>query len=299
MANGVSPHKGHLGNDAQDPQEDSQNSDSPTIYATPQNQGRLSAFEYSSTTLVPSRTSVIWNLNLDFPNLRLADVRTPIDQHFQIQHLTPRRCNEYTLDMGWCSNTTETVDEIRPCHGRHHDGLGLRGRLDQWIEPKNLYKHVRLVQTADRNDEAYYDSFNVCTVCHEHHRLLRAPYENVMIRGFAQTCCQTHSLEFLQQRPYNACRCKAFLEKYWRCDACSLVTLEELSFRALTFGDVPYPTFIFDEKTQTYIDRRNGTTRRHVGCPVLGCTGSQWLSGPLRSQMRMCRACTAIFPRLS
>lgn len=297
-----------LGSDPQvDPQDgaQSQNNDALTVFDSAKVQDSTSRFERCLTTIYPSLTSVMSNLNrLDFKNLQLAGFRTPISRELQKKHLIPSKCDEKLLLPGFnpeaCSNTTQTVYEIKACHGMHHDGWGLRGRQEKWIEPTNLFKHVpksnTIVQTSKENEEGHFDSYNVCIQCHDRDRRRRRPYEDLIIKTFHSEMCQFHSLKYIEQRPYNACRCMNFLEKHWRCHVCSLDTLDELKLRAQSFGDVPYPTFIFDDEEQFYIDETTGEGRRQDMCPILGCTSLPWTTVSFDRQMSMCRACTAIFP---
>lgn len=256
--------------------------------------------------MYPFQASVMSNLNrLDFRNLQLAGIRTPISQQLQRKHLISSKCDEKLVNVPGsnpvaCSNITKTVDEIKTCHGRHHDGLGLRGRQQKWREPECLYKHFPesdgLVRTSNENEGGHFDSFNICIHCLNRDRRRRRTFENFTIRSFRTVLCRSHCLEYIQQRPHNVCRCRMFLEKYWRCHACSLDTLDELLLRAVTFGDVPYPSFIFDKCLRIYVDKSTGTERKNGGCPILGCTGRSWLTAPLDKQVFMCRACTSIFP---
>lgn len=307
MAN-PNPHDNNpLSNDPQDDQQDaSQNNNAPTINYPPQGQDATPDFECCFTTMYPFQESVMSNLNrLDFRHLQLAGIQTPISQQLQKKHLILSKCDETLVIPGispvTCSNTTQTVGEIKACHGLHHDGWGLRGRQEKWIEPTRLLKHVpksdSLVQRSSENEEGHFDSFNVCIHCHERDRQRRLPYENLTLNRSLTTMCMIHCLEYVDQRPYNACRCKMFLEKYWRCHICSLDTLDELRLRAQSFGEDPFPNFIFDKAANVYINRATGNPRREALCPILGCTGLPWLSGPRHKQVLMCRACTAIFPQ--
>lgn len=304
------PEKTRSGNYPEDdPQDDSENNDSRTIVDPQQVQGSTSIFERCFSTIYTFQSSVMSNLNRrEFRHLQLAGVGTQISRQLQQKHLIPSRCHEMAVVTGMaavtCSNTTQTVYEIKPCHGLHHDGWDLRGRRDKWMETERLYRHVpesgSLIETpnhAANNDQGGdFDSFNVCIECHDRDRVRRRPYQNFAISRFHSEMCPTHSLEYIGQRPYNACRCKMFVEKHWRCHTCSLDTLDELRLRAQTFGDVAHPTFTFDQDLRVYIDQRTGNQRKREVCPILGCTAPLWTEVPLEKQMWLCRACTAIFP---
>lgn len=307
MANLGSQVNGPLGYDRQDDaQNDDARNDSLVVVDALQNQNLASTFERLFTTIYPFQSGVMSNLSrLEFKNLLLAGVRTPISHQLQKKHLIPSKCDEVLTIAGigpvTCPNTTQTVDEIKACHGMHHDGWGLRGRQETWIEPMRLFKHVRgstaLVMTSNDNEGGHFDSFNVCIHCHDRDRQCRRPCENFTISQSRTVLCLSHTLEYAERRPHNACRCKMFLEKYWRCNVCSLDTLDELKMRAQSFGELPFPNFIFDKAAGLYLDRASGTRRRRDVCPILGCTGPPWLSGPPDKQILLCRACTAIFPR--
>lgn len=296
-----------LANDLQgDPQEGSESSNSLAGYAPQQGQNCTSWFEHHLTTSYEFQKSVLSHLNrLDFKHLQLAGIRTPVSLELQKKFLIPSRCDEvlrlpHMTHPVACGNTTQTVREIKACTGIHHDGWGLRGRREQWAEPQRLLKHVRgtdfLVKSSKTNEGAHFDSFNVCIDCHNRDRNRRGPYLNLIIHTFFVPLCQHHSLEQVQQQPYNTCRCKWFLEKYWRCHICTLDTLDELKARAATFGDVPFKTFSFDRNRQVYIDGLDGRPLKQGVCPILNCLSRPWGHGPLGEVMWMCRACTAIMP---
>lgn len=299
-------HSNPLGYDSQSNlQEDPQNDEPMLNLDTPQREAPMSDFEYCFTNVTDFQESVMSNLNrLDFKNLQLAGVRTPVSQNIQQKCIIPSKCDVTLAKSGFestvCSNTSQNVREIKACYGTHHDRWGLRGRQDRWVEPTRLFKHVRgsevLVERAHENDAGYFDSFNVCVRCRDRDRETRRAVERFTIGTFYSNMCQHHSLEYSEQRPYNTCRCKMFLEKYWRCHVCSLDTMDELSLRAQTFGDVSYPTFNFDSASRRYVDGRSGTVRRADICPILNCGREPWVSGPVEKQMLLCRACTAIFP---
>lgn len=285
MAN---PHQdNNLENTPQDgSQDDHQYNNSPA------SRGQYSAtgFERCFTTMYPFQASVMSNLNRsDFRNLRLAGVKTPISPQIQRKYLIPTQCDEWHVRPGiqevTCSNTTKTVDQIWPCHGLHHDDPGLRVPHRKWVWPGRLFKHVRdsnaLVQTSNQDEGGHFDSFNVCIHCHDRVRQLLRPVENAVIGSFYSTLCQTHCLEYVGQRPYNDCRCKAFMEKHWTCHDCSVNTLEELKARAYAFWE----------------EMINKTGNLAKVCPIPNCTGLPWLSGPLSQRVCLCRACTAIFPQ--
>lgn len=122
---------------------------------TPRSGNFNSDLERHFTTIYPFRTSLMSYLNrLDFKNFQLAGIRTPVSQKFQRQYLIPSNCDSIELFMpdntqtnsGFtsvaCTNTTRTVDKIMACHGNIHDGYGMRGRQERWVEPAGRLKHV-------------------------------------------------------------------------------------------------------------------------------------------------------------
>lgn len=268
-----------------DPQKDPQdnlhlqNHDAIVAFNPPQGQS-ISDFERSFSTSYPIQCSLLSNLNrLDFKHLQLAGIRTPVGRGMRRKYLVPSRCDEMMLtrpgstDPVRCPNTSRTMDEIMTCHGTHHDGWGPRGRAEKWIEPRTLFKHVpdSDVVQLPATDNGHFDSFNVCIECRERDRHRRRAVEDLNIVSFHSIMCQPHCLEYMQQQPYNACRCRRFIEKYWRCNLCSLDTMVELKLRAQTFGDIPHPVFTFDEWQGCYVDKRTQLTRSDDGCPILGC----------------------------
>lgn len=251
------------------------------------------SLEYCFISAYDVLTSVMSKLDrLDFKNLRLAGLRTPISQEIQRAYLISSKCDEVMVIPGHdpitCPHTTQHLDEIRTCHGRHRDGTDLKGVQEKWVEPAYLFKHVQgtdlFVQSSNENIGGHFDSFNVCIYCYDRGRWYRRLFVYLTFgASFYSRLCSWHSLEYGNQRPYNACRCKGFLEKYWRCDACSRDTLEGLRVRAQRFRDA------FEKVAQpdgqiTWV------------CPISGCTRRPWDSGPSQLRMELCRACTGIFP---
>lgn len=264
----------------------------PMLFNPPQVQHPTSSLALHFSTVKPFQEAVMLKLNrLDFKNLRLAGIRTPISQKLLRLYLIPSKCDE-TLPgtRSTCPNTTRTMDEIKPCHGLQRDDLGSQNPKERWIEPPRLFKHVhgsnRLVQTSHVNEEGHFDSFNVCIRCHDRDTQLRHRAENSNIGTFHAALCQFHALQHMQHQPYNACRCRIFLDKYWRCHNCSIATLDELRARALAWKASP-SGFMFDD-----------TLFVEAVCPIPGCPSPPWRSGPLNKQVLLCKACTAIFPRL-
>ncbi|MCJ1264849.1 hypothetical protein MMC22_004724 [Lobaria immixta] len=293
----------HEGPHDEDPQDDSsldddsQNGPQNNAHGHPQNnpphaQHPISSLVLHFSTVKPFQEAVMLKLNrLDFKNLRLAGIRTPISQKLLRLYLIPSKCDE-TLPgtRSTCPNTTRTVDEVKSCHGLQRDDLGSQNPKERWIEPPRLFKHVhgsnRLVQTSHVNEEGHFDSFNVCIRCHDRDTQLRHRAENSNIGTFHAALCQFHALQHMQHQPYNACRCRMFLDKYWRCHNCSIATLDELRARALAWKASP-SGFMFDD-----------TLFVEAVCPIPGCPSPPWRSGPLNKQVLLCKACTAIFPQL-
>lgn len=287
------------------PQEDPKSNNALILFDPLHGQNPKSHFEHFLSFGYTVQQPMLSNLNrLDFKNLLLAGARVPVSQELQMKIIIPSKCNEILVMMGipatTCSKTTETVKEIKACHGVHHDGWGVRGRREMWIEPRRLLKHVHesnsLVQASSESEGGHFDSFNVCIDCHERDRQRRRPFEDSTISTFHTALCQIHCLKYRDKQPYNVCQCLMFLEKYWRCNVCSLDTLDELRLRAQTFGEFLWPTFKFDEAQNQYIDVVTGTTRRREKCPIVFCTRPAWTNGPIDQQMMKCGACTAIFP---
>lgn len=260
-----------------------QNNDPPTSSDSPQSQ------ECCFTTIYPFQISVMSNLNrMDFKNLQLAGIRTPISKQLQRKYLIPTICHEKLerpcFNPVVCSNTTQTIDEIKACYGAHGDRLGLSmwSQPDKCIVPVRHFRHVRgldrLVMAHSQNEVGNLDSFNICTHYHERDRQRRDANEDLTIRTFHKNLCKLDCLEYLEQQPYNTCRCKMFLERYWRCHTCAMTTLQELSIRAFRV-----------------LNYRDSSIR--AACPILGCSGLPWVSGRSSQQIMMCCACTAIFPR--
>lgn len=289
-----------------DPQEGSSNglqNHSTTVFDPPQSQRPMSGLESRVTNQYPVLISVLPNLNrMDFKNLQLAGIRTPVSEEVQRQYLIPSKCDEKMVIVGMntvtCTNTTQTVREIKACQGIHHDGFGMRGRHEKWIEPARLFKHDGTSDSLveSNGNGGHFDTFNVCIHCRERDRERRRPYEDFTIGRLHTTLCKHHCLKYLQRRPYNECRCRTYLDTYWRCHNCTLDTLGELRLRAQAFGKYFFMNFKFDTKIHRYVHEVTTTERMRDVCPVLGCSGESWLTGPLDKQMFMCCACTAICP---
>lgn len=130
--------KDPLGDNLQDdPQEDPGSNDSPIPFDPLRGQDSTSHFEHFFSAGYAVQKPVLSNLNrLDFKHLLLAGVRVPVSPELQMKILIPSRCNELRVMTGipsaTCSKTTETVREIKACHGVHHDGWTLRGRQELW-----------------------------------------------------------------------------------------------------------------------------------------------------------------------
>ncbi|MCJ1267432.1 hypothetical protein MMC22_007317 [Lobaria immixta] len=154
-----------------------QNNNALTVFNPPQGQGGMSMFESYFTSDYPFQKAMMKRLNrLDFKNLRLAGLRTPVSQELQRLHLVPSKCDQVWVTVGPglvevktpCPNTTQVLDFIKACHGRHRDGADSQGHEERWIEPQCLFKHVRgsdsFVQTSNDNDGGHFDSFNIAAV---------------------------------------------------------------------------------------------------------------------------------------
>ncbi|MCJ1428512.1 hypothetical protein MMC29_006422 [Sticta canariensis] len=285
-----------------------------TLSDPPMTQNFNSDLERHFTTIYPFRISLMLSLNrLDFKNIQLAGIRTPVSRELQREYLIPSECDSIevvidakaqpkpTFTLVACTNTTRTVDEIMACYGNIHDGYGVRGRQEKWIEPASHLKHAHgsrcRMEKASMNEGGHFDSFNVCIQCRDRDRRLSRAYIEFAITGLHSGLCQVHCLASAMERPYNSCRCRMFLEKYWQCRRCAFKTIQELEHRGQAFGDVSFPTFIYDESKHAYVDQRTGAKRDNSLCPILGCKDPSWVSGPPEKLMSMCRACITVFPR--
>lgn len=266
------------------PQSDhSTQNDALTAVISPQVQNSALSLEYCLSTSYPILTSVMSNLNrMDFKNLQLAGLHTPISQEARMKHLVPSMCNDGFMEN--CKNTTRKIDEIRTCHGRHRDGQDYRGHREKWVEPPYLFKHVRgtdsFVQISNDNQKGHFDSFNVCIDCH---KISLFNDETIEKWHSSIDSCLDHR-QALEQRPFNTCRCKMFVEKHWRCYACTRSTLKGLGHRAK------------QNAPKVQKRGRRGNNGYDV-CPIDGCKA--YAIRPMsQHQMLFCRACTAIFPRI-
>lgn len=282
---------GHVPQDAQ-----AHGAHAPTVVAPTQGQNwNLESIFTASYSIF---TSVLTYLNrLDVKNLQLAGLRTPISREVRRKYLIPSQCDEVLHIPGVnptkCTNTTQNVDEIRTCHGWQKDGWDLISPQERWIEPPELYKHPHdsedIVRATGNDEGGYFDSFNVCIHCFNRDRERRRRWEDRGIRIFHSTLCLEHCLEHIGQRPYNTCRCKMFLAKYWRCHDCATDTFAQLQDRSYMYGE----TF---GKTVGKSRQLNGSIS--TICPLDGCTNKPWHSGPSDMLMALCRGCTAIIPRM-
>ena len=220
---------------------------------------------------------------LDFKNLQLAGIRTPISRELRRQCLIPIKCDEELVEgdiRSSCSNTTRTMDEIKACHGLYPDDWSVAGQQKMGIVP--LFKHIggsipdRPVKMSMENQKGDFTSFNVCISCHNRDRDRRRAQYHSDIFQFRSTMCWRHCVEYREQRPFNHCRCMMMVEKHWLCHLCSLTPLFELKLLAQGHWSV-----LFEENYK---------------CHILGCTRTSWRSGPLETKMDLCRACSAIFP---
>ena len=280
-----------------DPQNGDPQTTAPDVFSFPHGHIPTSSLERCITTSYTILTSVLSNLNRwDFRNLQLAGIKTGISRPVQRKYLIPSTCNQkfiFPREPGGqtvCCNTTQTVDEIRTCHGRHDDDSTMSYR-EKWVEPSVLSKHIRgqtkFVDITDENQGGHFDSFNVCLHCIDHDREVLGPCEEEVIGRFKTRMCQVHALEHVENRPYNVCRCMGFVRKYWRCRSCAIHTLYSLEARCDDFWGVKSPTWFFEDEGD-YPEEK---------CPIADCPGEPWFDGPMDKQMWMCRSCTAIFPR--
>lgn len=295
-----------LCNDPQDDSQDCFQNDPPTVFDPPQGEKSISNFERLFTSILPFQTSVMSNLDrLDFLNLRLAGVKTPISVQVQKKYLIPTKCDELCIFPGRgrplpCPNTTKAYHGIRACHGVPED----QERPEQWIKPKYHLRHYRksggFVKTISEDKGSQRDLFHVCVQCHDRNEQNRRSEQVHAIASFHSSMCRSHCLEYKKQQPYNTCHCEMFVEEYWRCKSCSYATLRQLQDRARAsqknpvhrnysyagpFGDPGYVGPFGDPGDPTI-------------CPMVGCTRQPWLTPPLEWQMMMCRACDGIFPYL-
>lgn len=293
-----------------DPQNDPQNN--TLIDGPPKGQDTTSDFEHQFNTSYPFQTSVMSNLNrLDFRNLRLAGIRTDVSQKIQQKYLRPTKCDELVViwdsdaEIRRCSSNTKTDHVVKPCHGLRHNGW--MSQREKQVDPTSPFKYVLEsdgFREKSNKHEGHSKSFNVCSSCHENDRSFRYSVEEYwIIKGFHTGLCRAHSLEYVKQRPYNFCRCQMFLDSFWRCDDCSVDTVELLEACARNFGvSSVCPRYVFNMARQEYISRRNCEIRSVDDvCPISGCAEWCWdpsYASPSVSDkhMHMCRACTAIFP---
>ena len=265
------------------PQSDHSQNTALTAANSPQVQNSALSLEYCLSTSYPILISVMSNLNrMDFKNLQLAGLHTPISQEARRKHLVPSMCNSNFRGICICNNSTRKIDEIKTCHGRHRDGQDYRGHRERWVEPPYLFKHVRgtdsFVQISNDNQGGHFDSFNVCIDCHKCSLFI----EKIIKEWHSSIdSCLAHR-QALEQRPFNACRCKMFVQKHWRCLACTRSTLKGLG----------HPANLNAPKVRKR--SRRGNNADDV-CPIDGCKAHA-IRPMLQRQMLFCRACTAIFP---
>lgn len=276
--------------------------------ATVPPQGHIvtSDFQRLFAASYPFQTSVMSNLNrLDFRNLRLAGIRTSVSQRVQREILLPTKCDGTILQWPGpspapCPNNSDTVDEVRFCRGPRHDGwMSEQAKQNELTNPFKYGLQLKHYMHLIYYKEGQFSStFNVCSECRDSllqlQHLLRVPEK---IDGYHTALCRAHSLEYVQQRPYDSCRCVTFMENYWRCSDCSNDSETTLRVCAMNFGcNSVCPRYVFNKSTQKYVNPRNGKKRRvYEVCPISGCGQGPWCEGPSDKQMQMCRACTAIF----
>lgn len=337
---GKNPQDGSLGNGpeknpqdgSQSQRDDAQKHDSITVFDPPRGQDFKSNFEHCFNNAYSFQTSMLSNLTrLDFKNLQLAGIRISVSREIQQKYLLPSKCNEKLRTPGsesvTCTNTTETVREIKACHGKHRQYKNLALR-------PGLVKHVRgskyPVEESDEHEGGSFGSFNVCIQCRDRDRERRLAIESQTIRACRAILCRHHSLKYLHQRPYNMCRCRMFLDQHWRCHACSLDTLAVLGESAgYQFWELHPPDCSrkdfdsqeegFDEWKEDFpgweekvedleelehvvlnlIAQGNAVAPEDQVCIITGCKeGGPWDSGPQDQQMLLCGGCDTIIPAL-
>ena len=128
------------------PNDNPQNDHPSALSDAPKGQNLMLDSERYFKTIYNFQISLTLCLNrLDFKNLRLAGVITPISQELQRQFPILSKCDErvlvvrnvifpqthpsYTAEA--CANTTRTVNEIKACRGKLHHGYDIRHRQER------------------------------------------------------------------------------------------------------------------------------------------------------------------------
>lgn len=257
-------------------------------------------------TCNPVEEAITRNLNRsDLRNLRLAGIRVSASPQLQNAWLIPTQCDELGwLDKTPCNNSTENVDEIRPCEGYPPTYLvnpfvGGPGNIEKWSEPRNRKICAGLHSSTPEWKISEPLHRNICKPCRDrdtdlrHHQApsLLANSHPEDILTFRTPLCDWHSHDQqLTQHPHNVCHCSQNINGKWRCNRCCdhyvlyLIKLAEVFRRRYASSETLVPI---------------SETEVCSTCPIPGCERRAWFriehGEKIPEQWQQCLGCTAIF----
>ena len=268
--------------------------------------GAPSSFEQIIVNNGPVQTSIMRNLTRwEFRNLQLAGVRFSGSRQLQRKNLIPDRCIEWNPDMLLredmrCTNTTESLDEIRACSGLPvciSDKSLVMGKriggeeIQSCIEDPPWWPIVSCEYT-EVNVEKYPVHAKVCSRCRDSYAAINRAYQLQIIARFHRPLCKRHSLEQSSQLPIDACRCFDFVSDKWRCSSCWESTLSYLGNRADVFRTALLYERIPWSQPWEYL-RSVWASERRLRCPIEGCFKEAWLDAS-GEHMQLCMGCNTI-----
>lgn len=263
----------------------------------------------------------------DFRSMQLAGLGLRIGRNMQRKHLISIPCSNHALvrlthpkhvvhlgflaRIGWlpamnCHNTTETMDEIKPCTGKIWPANFRSGSP----EAIDSCRHPHF--NATKNGSSY----NVCLDCNQLAAQHMSPLEHRRIPRLRRTLCSKHTSENTPLARQEPCKCMEILDTEWRCWGCRKSTrrgLMAIAMRRRNFLDESNDEHCEDECEEDEDDQGDhwsdqssdsgdsedrdkrddwiSRDRAHF-CPISGC--QEWIKTQDEEALKMCLACETI-----
>ena len=160
----------------------------------------------------PIQTAALSSLDrTDFRNMQLAGLGLGVSKDVQRKFLVPIACIHSRPKYGdWCTNSTATMDEIKPCTGLT---LNRSGR----IETANI-DHLNQRDPLAKESDAIHEAHYVCLECAQKPASVQMDCE--IIASGRTALCRKHTRENTPFAHHGPCRCLESLLTGWRCWNC-------------------------------------------------------------------------------
>ena len=249
--------------------------------------------------------AIIRNLDRsDLRNLRLAGMRVSASLQLQQRWLIPTQCQEINpWDKTQCRNSTENVNEIRPCEGHPpaylvNPFVGGPGSIERWSDPRD--RRICAGLHSDTPEWRLQVSLhrNICRPCRQRditHRQSTVPFLSIdhpaCIRRLRTPLCPSHSRDQeLTQLPHNVCHCTKNISGKWRCSQCCNSYLFYLTKLSEVFR-----SGLLRSWTSVTEGSDNPEVHIYHVCPVQGCSEQAYDGQMTTGQWQQCLGCRAIF----